>query len=565
MRVRNVQTRLLFVLPVGALVSLFVSGAHAAGTLEARRPLAVVGGDTLTTADLDAAISATLAAGQGPREVPALDPDAALKRLIQDRLLEQEGYRTGAQEEATVKNQVRELIRSRGVKALMDSISAPPPGTDPAKADSLLGRINSMRRYSHILLPDEELALKLRDSLAAGVPFADLARRHSTDTNAAQGGDLGWAAESAYVEEFEAAARKLARSETSGPVKTKFGWHLVTLTDARLDTMKSESMAKSIAESRERQRRTAAVRAYVASLKSRYGVTVNDTLLAGLDYASKDAGVQKRLEASDEVLTLLPTGRLTVSGLTRRIRFRYFHGLAERPEAATIRNGMFDEWVTEALLTHQAHLLGLDRRPGLLDEADREERRCLREEVLARILEFEFKPSEAEVRAHYEEHRKELITAPRVKVISVLITEEQAARSFRQQLDTGAAFTWLVQRTPEIKEGSPPIPVDWVDPEKLGMKDAPLTEGIAIGPLALDNGWAVGEIAAVEKAEVPPLDKCREKVLRMMRADRNRKAIEEAIATLESGTRITVLDGARTGVASRIDQWRTAAAAGGRP
>ena len=238
MKARNMRTRLLFVLPVGAMVTFLASGAPAAGPLVAGRPLVVVGGDTLTTADLDAAISATLAAGQAPPQVPALDPDDALKRLTQDRLLEQEGYRIGAQEEPTVKNQVRELVRSRSVIALMDSISAPPLGTDPGKADSLLGRTNSMRRYSHILVSDEALAVTLRDSLAAGVPFADLARRHSTDPNAAQGGDLGWAAENAYVEEFEAAARKLARSEASGPVKTKFGWHLVTLTDARTDTMK---------------------------------------------------------------------------------------------------------------------------------------------------------------------------------------------------------------------------------------------------------------------------------------------------------------------------------------
>lgn len=549
----------------GAVVLFLASGALAAGASEARRPLALVGGDTLTIADLDAEIEATFAAGQAPGQLRSIDPDAALKRLTQDRLLEQEGYRIGAQEAATVQNQVRELIRARSVRALMDSISAPPPGTDPAKADGLVGRTNSMRRYSHILVPDEKLALTLRDSLTAGVQFADLARRHSTDPNAAQGGDLGWAAENAYVEEFEAAARKLVRNQTAGPVKTKFGWHLVTLTDARIDTMKSESMAKTVAEARERRRRTEAVRTYVASLKTKYGVTVNDTLLAGLDYASKDSAIQKRLESSDAVLAVLPTGRLTISGLTRKIRFQYFHGLADHPDAAAIRNGMFDEWVTEGLLTHEAQDLGLDRDPGLLGEAERDERRLLREEVLKTILGFEFKPTDAEVSAYYAEHRAELIAAPRVKVQSVLIADEEAAKRFRQQLDAGAEFRWLVQRTPEVKEGSPPVPTDWIEPEKVGMKGTPLTQGLAVGPLALENGWVVGEVAAIEKVEVPPLDKCREKVLRMMRGVRNRKAIEDALATLASGTGITILDGARTAVADRIERWHTAVAAGGKP
>ena len=565
MRRRNMQTRFLFVLLAGAIAPFPASVAQAVGTPDARHPLVLVGGDTLTIADLDAEINATLTAAPGPHEVPAIDPDAALRRLTQNRLLEQEGYRIGANEAKAVQNQVHELIRSGSVKALMDSVSAPPPGTDPGKPDSPLGQTNTMRRYSHILVPDEALARTLRDSLAAGVPFADLARRHSTDPNAALGGDLGWAAENAYVEEFETAARKLEPNQVAGPVKTKFGWHLVTLTDVRTDTLKSETMAKAYTESLERERRTDAVRKYVAALRTKYGVVVNDTLLAGLDYASKDPGLLKRLESNEAVLAVLPTGRLTVSGLTRKIRFQYFHGLADHPDADAIRNGMFDEWVTEALLTHEAHVLGMDRNPGLLRAAKQEERRLVRGEVLNGILNFEFKPADAEVRAYYREHQRELTPAPRVKVRSVLITEEEAARRFRQQLDGGAAFNWLVQRTPEIKEGPPPIPADWIEPEKLGMKDAALTERVALGPLSATNGWVVGEIEAVEKVEVPPLDKCRDKVIRMMRGVRSRKAIEDALATLEAGTPITTLAGAREAVADRVGQWRAAATAGGQP
>jgi peptidyl-prolyl cis-trans isomerase C len=565
MNPRNMQARFRLVLLAGAISGFAASAAPAAGVPDVQRPLVLVGGDTLTIADLDAEISAALAAGQGPRQVPEIDPAAALKRLTQNRLLEQEGYRIGAHEAKTVQIQVRELVRSGSVKALMDSVSAPPAGTDPGQPDSLLGRTNTMRRYSHILVPDEALARTLRDSLSAGVPFADLARRHSTDANAALGGDLGWAAENAYVDEFEAAARKLERNQVAGPVRTKFGWHLVTLTDTRTDTLRSETMAKAYRESRERQRRTDAVRKYVASLRTKYGVVVNDTLLASLDYGSKDPGVLKRLESNDAVLTLLPTGRLTVAGLTRKIRFQYFHGLADHPDAAAIRNGMFDEWLSEALLTHEAHALGMDRAPVLLRAATREERRLVREEVLTGVLKLEFKPTDAEVHAYYGEHRKELTPAPRVKVQSVLITEEEAARRFRRQLDGGAAFKWLVERTPEVKEGSPPIPQDWIEPEKLGMKDAALTERVALGPLSVANGWVVAEIEAVEKVEVPPLDKCRDKVLRMMRGERNRRAIDDAIATLEAGTSITIVDGARDAVADRIGQWRAAVAAGGQP
>ena len=92
-----------------------------------------------------------------------------------------------AQELPSVKNPVHDYVRTRAVKALMDSISAPPPGAVNPAASTLVGSTVTVRRYSHILVKDQTLAAALRDSLMRGVPFADLARRHSTDNNAAAG------------------------------------------------------------------------------------------------------------------------------------------------------------------------------------------------------------------------------------------------------------------------------------------------------------------------------------------------------------------------------------------
>ncbi len=94
MKLNITLSSLLFVALIQSSVMLLPPAA-AASTKAVVRPLAVVGADTLTTDDLDSEISATLAEAQG-RKLPSFDPDAVLKRLIQNRLLEQEGYRTGA-------------------------------------------------------------------------------------------------------------------------------------------------------------------------------------------------------------------------------------------------------------------------------------------------------------------------------------------------------------------------------------------------------------------------------------------------------------------------------------
>lgn len=60
--------------------------------------------------------------------------------------------------------------------------------------------------------------------------FADLAKQHSEDTSAAQGGDLGFSVPSAYVEPYRDAALALEIGEmTDELVKSQFGYHIIKL------------------------------------------------------------------------------------------------------------------------------------------------------------------------------------------------------------------------------------------------------------------------------------------------------------------------------------------------
>jgi peptidyl-prolyl cis-trans isomerase SurA len=72
---------------------------------------------------------------------------------------------------------------------------------------------------------------------AGHADFAQLAREHSADASARNGGDLGWASPGLFVPEFEEAMNSLAPGKVSDPVVSRFGVHLIQLVERRQATL----------------------------------------------------------------------------------------------------------------------------------------------------------------------------------------------------------------------------------------------------------------------------------------------------------------------------------------
>jgi len=83
---------------------------------------------------------------------------------------------------------------------------------------------------AHILVDDEQTARDIRDRLNKGEDWYTLAVTYSKDeSNKYQGGNLGWFGRGKMVKEFEDAAFMLNVGDTSQPVQTQFGWHIIRI------------------------------------------------------------------------------------------------------------------------------------------------------------------------------------------------------------------------------------------------------------------------------------------------------------------------------------------------
>jgi peptidyl-prolyl cis-trans isomerase SurA len=113
-------------------------------------------------------------------------------------------------------------------------------------------------RVRHILLRpsaqvSQETAIRrlaeFKRQIQGGRPFEQLAREHSEDGSASQGGDLGWSTPGNFVPEFEQAMARLEPGAISDPVVSRFGVHLIQVQERRqvaLDARQQRELARNV-------------------------------------------------------------------------------------------------------------------------------------------------------------------------------------------------------------------------------------------------------------------------------------------------------------------------------
>lgn len=88
----------------------------------------------------------------------------------------------------------------------------------------------AMATARHLLVDSEELCNELKQRIANGEDFAEIAKEYSQCPSGAQGGDLGRFSQGQMVPEFDAVVFNEAINVVHGPVQTQFGYHLLETT-----------------------------------------------------------------------------------------------------------------------------------------------------------------------------------------------------------------------------------------------------------------------------------------------------------------------------------------------
>jgi peptidyl-prolyl cis-trans isomerase SurA len=136
--------------------------------------------------------------------------------------------------------QVSGILRSAGgfhiVKLAEVRNKNQPTVVDQTRARHILIKVNETTSESE----GKKKIERLRDRIASGAKFEDVARVNSEDASSARGGDLGGISPGDTVPDFERAMGSLAINDVSEPIRTPFGWHLIQVLERRKQDITQE-------------------------------------------------------------------------------------------------------------------------------------------------------------------------------------------------------------------------------------------------------------------------------------------------------------------------------------
>lgn len=232
----------------------------------------------------------------------AVTKETAVQRKILDK-----AYEAGVQDDKELQNRIDDLVENIYKEKFLENIAKQGMTDEKIKQtyDELVGKAKSSKQYKvrHILVRSEAEAKAVQEKLRTQA-FDAVAKTTSVDKQSAvRGGDLGFIFPEEFVVEFSNAVKKLGKGQTSQPVKTEFGWHVIKVEDIKDAEIISFEEAKPRIE---KQLGSESVKNYIDGLSNEIKVELVKTPAPVADTTATDQPATPAAPAASAVTPTAP-------------------------------------------------------------------------------------------------------------------------------------------------------------------------------------------------------------------------------------------------------------------
>ena len=485
--------------------------------------------------------------------------DSAAKReyldsVIQKRLIIQEAYKLGLDEEEQILKQLEKtekglILQSLYTKEIVEKI------VDDSEIREFYNHSDKEVQARHILIkappnasPEERQKARSKiDSLLVvikdkGEDFAKVAKENSEDpTTMRDGGDLGFFAWGIMADEFQQVAFALQPGQISDVVETKFGYHIIKVEGNRKAERKSydemkESIRNKIVGRKKSELRQKADE-YIVTLKQDNNLTFENQALVFLSEKKKEAEFSAEKLTADEKSTVLARykgGEFTVADFLEWEKEIPAKARERATDPGSLQRHVEGKLVNDFLVA-KAKALNLDNEPHIKQKIQEQKEELMAKEY-NKSIEATVQITDDDVKTHFEQNKEEYVEPEKVNIREILVKEKTVAENLLKRIKNGADMASLAKQYSERKWAAERggefglFTINQYGP--IGEEAFALKKGEFGGPIQVTSGYSIFKVIDRQASHPKKFEEVESTIKRDLETERKKAAFAEATTAL---------------------------------
>jgi len=494
-----------------ALAALLLAALPLAAAAPAKKrdesELAKVNGEGITAQDL---LDAFTSRHGGHARFLGGDVEARmfLKILIDERLLMQEAYDIGLDQQPAVIGATEEFEQSKASAALINSEIEAKAAPSDAEVRDAWQRLNFFVNAREIVVDTREEAVEVRTAVLHGGDFEALARSCSRAESRVNGGHIraNWGQ---FDPQWERVVFALEPGEVSPVIETDDGYEVVVVDDRidaprpELEKVRSEIQAVLYRRKLEQRKKD-----FSEFLWQKYHAVPAPIGRSPLT-------LQRLLATAPE--TVLVTwnggGSMTLKQIFNERELRMFALFPPRRAAVQI-DAQIRATVNDPLVALEAAERNLRQQPDIAD-AVHKYRETMMESLLFRDhIYHDVHVTDADVETYYAKHKDAFVEPEQRHVAQILVATEADAQKIRDQLARGADWRDMAAKfSRDFETARSGGDLGWITAAKVPPAFAQILtmgQGAISTPVRSKAGWHIIKVLEIRSQRQQPLDEVRE-------------------------------------------------------
>jgi len=492
-----------------SLLAFCFSCASLTSLLQREKVLAVVEGVPITEGD----VMYTLQIAHRKKDLSGagtLDLAQYIQKLINDRLIIEEAYRMGLDQNPQIQQAIRAYILRESVVRLHEEEIVKKVSVSE---DDIINYYNQNYQQIHIKLIEvntKKQAEEILKQLQEGADFEELAKRYSIHPSREEGGDIGTVKFGSLDFAIKEAISKLRPGEISGIIKNRSKYYVLKLEERKgapeeeFDKVKNQ-IEKRLRKEKEKGRSNE----YLKYLQSKADLTIHKDVLSAI----KIGELGQYLRDSRPVVEV--DGAILTAG---EFSERFQTALSRRGVTANekLRENIINNWIDRKLVDHEALSRHYERKPDLNRMIRRYKNQLIKKTFCQKVIIPQITLSEEILKDYYLRHQESFLKPVRFRLRQITVKSITDAQDIVNQFRNGADFAWLAKRHSIDSAASKGGAIGWLTRQELSEPLREIVDTLKVGDISpilkMDSTYQIVRLDAKTQEEVEEFDSVKDAV-----------------------------------------------------